>query len=325
MVDEKKEQIDGKYFFQYDVPEFKPKGKTGKLLYASGYVTREYMKAREQEFLRAANEHIYNTVIEDRKALLGKLIRDIQAIEDNLKEGGNRAKADLAELRERYDRERSGMENRGKELTAMASKLSAQAKVLSDREHELSAKEKELTEKNMVLEDEIRRLKEENQKFSQLPAQPKEYKLIENVKDLRQEEIDMLMKKGYQFLSRVPNFDGDLGEYYVLVKGVEQPSHAALRFMVYYELESRRLKPDFQYPNGPDIDYKTSRGKTIGVEILTSEDLKKPEFLKAKVKDNKDKFGMLVGVAAEENTLPFKDFGFEMVLSYREFKKHIQT
>jgi hypothetical protein len=158
-----------------------------------------------------------------------------------------------------------------------------------------------------------------------VPAQPKEYKLIENARDLRQEEIDLLMKKGYQFLSRVPNFEGDIGEYYVLVKGVEQPSHAALRFMVYYELEARGLRPGFQYPNGPDIAYKTSRSKTLGIEILTSEDLKKPEFLKAKVKDNKVKFGMLIGVAAEETTLPFKDFGFDLILSYREFKNHIQT
>ena len=323
MASDKMDQIDGKYLFHYSIPAYKPKGKAGKILHGMGYVSRDYLDDREKELLRAANEHIFNTVIKDRKALLDKLIRDIDAIPKSLEDSAQHSREELDRLRSQYEEIRNRMGAKEADNSRNASQISSQLQSIKSRERDLDSKEIQISEKVSKLEAEIRRLTEENNKLMQTPTEPKKYRFIEKAKDLSQEEIDRLMGEGYQLITKFPDLDGTLGEYYVLVKGSEQPTHAALRYLIFYELEERKQNPSTTYGIRPDVEYQTKRGASVGVEVLTEADVKKKEGTLQKIESNKKLYGSLIAVAAEENILPYQGFGFDQVISYREFRKYL--
>lgn len=78
------EKVDGKYFFWLKLPMVEPKNFLEKLLFKAGFVSRGYVRLREEHILKAYNQHIFETVIGDRKALLRKLREDREAVGEGL-------------------------------------------------------------------------------------------------------------------------------------------------------------------------------------------------------------------------------------------------
>jgi hypothetical protein len=108
------ETVDGKYLFLPPLPMAAPKDVAGKAFYGLGYVSKSYVRQREESLLLECNRHIYDTVIRDRKALLEKLAADREALGKGVLERIEALKLDNARLSAEYGEYRSRMEADGR-------------------------------------------------------------------------------------------------------------------------------------------------------------------------------------------------------------------
>ncbi len=67
------DRIDGKYAFSVSLADDEPDSLISRLLSVMGYMSHETCAKREAKLINAANNHIFSTVICDRKAYLEAL------------------------------------------------------------------------------------------------------------------------------------------------------------------------------------------------------------------------------------------------------------
>jgi len=108
MADDDNEKIDGKYFYWFNPPMARPRGILSKLLFALGYVPRGFLDSRERQMTTAYNQHIYDTVIRDRKILLERLNQESQAVGEGLIRRIEELESENISLKEDFIRFRGG-------------------------------------------------------------------------------------------------------------------------------------------------------------------------------------------------------------------------
>jgi len=94
--------VEGKYFFWVKLPLAAPKSLLERVLFSLGFVSKAYVLARERRLLTEYNQHVYDTVISDRKALLEKLGDETQAVSEGLLERIGQVKAENEKLAAQY-------------------------------------------------------------------------------------------------------------------------------------------------------------------------------------------------------------------------------